>query len=603
MLYKQSREDLQSENAGHLNAGSVQHNTSWESRDVYTGEGKSSSSFSFKLFIFSAFLCIFAGAFLFYKMTVNPPSVQSDKISINLVTEPYAEGGQEQKLQVTISNNNSISLDEAKLSFFYDKGGSVTGEVQTETATKAIGQVMSLGVIKVDFPYTLYGALQEKRPLTVRLDYKIKGSNAIFPKETSTEVTLSTPPLFVNIEGVESVISGEQTEYTLVIKNNTSTSSPLSFLSFSAPAGFSLIKVSEPQVNKMYAWIIKSMKPGEEKRIKFTGVFTGVVGEKAALKGVIGSKKADEDKIQELFSMDIKDIAYSKPGLSAKLSLETDRGVSTILRKGDKVLVNIRYKNEGASKISYVEYKALLPMGIDPRQIFVNQNGYYDSSTRSIIWSSDAFDRFLNLGVGQEGVISFSFVLPEDYGDKSIPLEIYYKGVDAQIGKVAESSKDFSFAVSGSSAFNAYTIYKDDMMPNNGPLPPEVDTETTYTAVLTVSSQTDLNNAKVAFTVQSLYVKWLGSAIASSSVAYDTKTKIVLWNVGDLKKRETVTARMKFSIKPSLTHLGTSPALSSRLVFTAEDSVTKEKIEQILDPLTTTIKDGDPSSNLFNVIK
>lgn len=603
ILYKQSREHL-SETGPFVNPDEVvHHKTGWEHDDLYTGEYKSPSSFSFKIFIFSALLCIFAGAFLFYTLTVHPTSIDSKKITINLEASPYVDGGQPETLSVTISNGNAIALNEAKLTLVYDKGGTITGEPEKITESKDIGDIMPQAVIKQDFPFTLYGEKDERRPLAVRLDYKIKGSNAIFPKEVSTEVILSVPPLLVTIEGAESAISGEQTEYTIVVKNDTATSSPESILTLSAPTGFSLIKVSDPQIDKSYSWSIPRLISGEEKRITFRGVFTGVVGEKATLKATIGSKKDDTSSIDKLFSYDAKVIQYAKPGLTGDLSLSTDRGASTILRKGDKIDATISYRNDGDSKISYVQYSLGLPEGVDPRQVYVNQSGYYDTGTHSIIWSSDAYDKLLTLGAGQSGELTFSFTVPEEFKDTSLPLLLSSKGVDGTLGKPVQSSKDFSYLVSGSTAFSAYTIYQDELRPNTGPLPPKVNTETTFTGVLTVSSQTDIAGAKVAFTIPSLYVKYIEGSSASSTISYDTRSKLITWNIGDIKKDEKQVAHIKLSVKPSLTHLGTTPNISSKILLTGENAVTKEKIQQVSDPFTTAIKDGGGDFYIGNVIK
>ncbi len=603
ILYKQSREHLGGD-GNFVNPDEVvHHKAGWEHDDLDTGEYKSSSSLSFKIFIFSAFLCVFAGAFLFYTLTVHPTSIDSKKITINLEANPYVDGGQPEILNVTVSNGNAIALNEAKLTLVYDKGGTVTGEPEKITNSKDIGDIMPQAVIKQEFPFTLYGEKDERRPLAVRLDYKIKGSSALFPKEVSTEVTLSVPPLLVSVEGAESVISGEQIDYTIVVKNGATTPSPDALLLLSAPTGFSLIKVSEPQADKGFVWKIPKLNGGEEKRITIRGVFTGVVGEKATIRATVGSEKDDTTSIDKLFSYDAKVIEYAKPGLTGDITLQTDRGASSVLRKGDKVDATILYRNDGGSKISYIQYSLGLPEGVDPRQVYVNQSGYYDVGAHSIIWSSDAYDKLLTLGAGQGGVLTFSFVVPDDFKDASLPLLLVSKGIDGTLGKSTETSKDFSFLVSGSTAFSAYTLYQDDLRPNTGPLPPRVNVETTFTGVVTISSQTDISNAKVAFTVPSLYVKYLDGISASSTISYDARSKLITWNIGDIKKDEKQVAYIKLSVKPSLTHLGTAPSISSKILLTGEDSVTKGKIQQVSDPFTTAVRDGGSDYSIGTVIK
>ena len=593
MLYKQSRESLSGGEDFVNPSPSVHHKTGWEHDELYTGEHKSSSSLSFKVFTVSALLLIFAGAFFFYSVTVSPTTVDSKKIVINLEASPFVEGGREEVLKVSLSNNNNISLLDTKIIFTYDKGGTVTGEPDVISVSKDIGEILPLATLKQEFPYTLFGSQNEKRPLSVRLDYKIKGSNAVFPKESGTEVTVSAPPLLVTVEGATSVVSGEQYDYTVIIKNGASTSSPPALFVLAAPTGFSLIKSTDTQIDKSFSWAIAPLSPGEEKRFTIQGVFTGVTGEKATLKGSIGSRKEEASlSFGELFSYDVKVLEYIRPGLSSSLLLETDRGPSTTLRKGDKVTATIRHKNEGLSKVSYAEYSVRLPQTLDPRQIFVNQSGYYDVGTNSIIWSSDAYERLLALGAGQEGVLTFTFVVPNDFKDTSLPFTITSKGMNASLGKMVEIKKDFSYLVSGTTAFSAYTAFLDEERPNTGPIPPRVDTETTYTAIMTVSTQTDLQNASVVFSVPSLYVKYLDGIGASSTVSYDSKNKLVTWNIGTISKETPATVKIKLAVKPSLIHVGTSPNISSKIVLTAEDTVTKEKVQQIRDALTTQIKDG-----------
>jgi hypothetical protein len=598
MLYKQSRESLSGE-GDFVNPGAtVHHKTSWEHDDLYTGETKSSSSFSFKVFTVSALLLIFAGAFFFYSVTVSPTTVDSKKIVINLEVSPFVEGGREELLKVSLSNNNNISLLDTKIIFTYDKGGTVTGEPDIISVSKDIGEILPLAVIKQEFPYTLFGIQNEKRPLSVRLDYKIKGSNAVFPKESGTEVIVSAPPLLVTLEGPTSIVSGEQYDYTVIIKNSASTSSPPSLFVLTAPTGFSLIKSTDTQIDKSFSWAVAPLSPGEEKRFTIQGIFTGVSGEKSTLKGSIGSRKEESSlSFNELFSYDIKVLEYVRPGLSSALLLETDRGPSTTLRKGDKVTATILYKNEGLSKASYVEYLVRLPQTLDPRQIFVNQSGYYDVGTNSIIWSSDAYERFLSLGAGQDGALTFTFVVPNDFDATSLPFTVTSKGMNASLGKLVEIKKDFSYLVSGTTAFSAYTTFLDSERPNTGPIPPRVDTETTYTAIMTVSTQTDLQNASVVFSVPSLYVKYLDGIGASSTVSYDSKNKLVTWNIGVISKEVPATVKIKLAVKPSLIHLGASPNISSKIVLNAENTVTKEKVQQIRDALTTQIKDG--GSNFY----
>lgn len=570
--------------------------SSWEH------EEKKGVSFMVKLFLFTFFIAVGSGAFLYYKVMVKPVAVDNAKIDIAIDTPLEVQGGQENKALISLSNNNSIDLESAVLTLSYDKGGTLGRATEKVTLSKNLGTVASHGIMKAEFPYTVFGQTGEEKKLSFTLSYQIKGSTGVFPKEEEKSVRVSTPPLTVSVEGTESVVSGSQVNYTVSITNPTATSSKESLLTLSFPASFSLIRVSEKESDKKYAYKVPVLLPGEVKKIKVIGSLTGKIGEKTSLRATVGKPEGqDEDDDTTIYSYFVRTITIAKPGLNALLTAETESGGSS-LKKGERVKMTLVYKNESQNKISHITYSVQIPDSIDAGTVSVSGGGYFDSATRSLIWSPESVASFAELGAQNVGVVSFGFTVPPQFTNDSVPFTVSYSGTDATTHSEMVSTKDFAFDVRGSTDFSAYTLFYDIDSKHGGPIPPVVDKETYITGVLTISTETGLKDTKAVFSIPTLYVKWMGG-VGTTSVSYDARSKMVSWSPGLLEKNSTASVRFMLLVKPSLVHVGSSPQISSQVVFTATDISTGEKMTIAKDPLSTAVKDAGSNYALGVVIK
>jgi hypothetical protein len=153
-----------------------------------------------------------------------------------------------------------------------------------------------------------------------------------------------------------------------------------------------------------------------------------------------------------------------------------------------------------------------------------------------------------------------------------------------------------TWGVQGSATLSASTQYKNSPFQNTGPIPPEPNKETTYTAHLTVSAQNTLSGARVLFTLPA-YVTWREISSSPSTVTYDSKTRTVSWNAGALQQGSVAVVDIGVNVRPSQSHVGQMPAITSGIILDADEEVSHAHLHTVLSPLSTSIKGESWSEN------
>ena len=143
---------------------------------------------------------------------------------------------------------------------------------------------------------------------------------------------------------------------------------------------------------------------------------------------------------------------------------------------------------------------------------------------------------------------------------------------------------------------------------NTGPMPPRVDTPTTYTAVFSVTNNSNLvRGAKLTTTLPS-YVQYLNQvapSIERRNVTFDPTSRSLTWNIGDLEagpgygNRPPKELFVQLELTPSATQLGNSVDMTGEISLTRTDSFTdtslnfkQSALENILDDRDEQGSDG-----------
>lgn len=565
--------------------------TSWseDTPIIHAANDRTGLSFGAKFLIGAIGLLILVLSFAAWRMLSLQNVISEKNIDMVLDITPYVEGGESVPLGVSLSNRNEVDLLEASLTLIYNQGNGAQDEQEKIQVRRELGTVNAGGFKREDFDVVLYGSEAEARDITVKLEYRVPGSsNGKFTKVAVSQVVLKSPPISVHVEGPALLSAGQSGSFDVLVKNNTGTTTTASLVSVTLPTNFTVDETSPKASTRGTIWQVRPLTPGETYTIKITGRVSGSQGETATMRAIVGSVGGSVTEVGVVYSSFAYDIKLRSSPLLLTLTVDTDRATGDTLRYGDRAAVSMSYKNTSNEPLQDVSF--VLSIGGDApltKQVEPDQ-GYYNSIAGTVTWDKTGLKELTSLAPGQEGVlfVSIPIVLKGTNAPK-LTLNLTGKGT-AEIKKddvVATISK--TLVVQGSVSLSARTQYKNSPFPNTGPIPPEPNVETGYALHLTVSAQNALQNAKVSFLLPA-YVTWRNAG-DTTHVSYDAKTRTVTWNVGTLESGKTISTDVGVSVKPSQSHVGTSPSITGGIVLDADEVESRAHIRTTITGLTTYI--------------
>ncbi|MFA6608589.1 MAG: hypothetical protein WCT07_01625 [Candidatus Paceibacterota bacterium] len=545
-------------------------------------------SFGAKFLLVSSIILLGALSFTAWRVLSSRNVVSSANIDMTSEITPYIEGGEATPLILTLQNRNTSPLQEVSLTLMYKKGTGAQDEEEKVIEKRDLGTINANDYKRQEFEVTLYGSESESRDITMKLEYKVAGSAAVFSKVTTTTVVLKTPPISVRIDGPDTLSIGQNGTFTITIKNNTATTSLSSLLQLDIPNTFTL-ESSDPKPSaRGTVWSIPQLNPSEIKTITLLGSVYGSQGSVTTIKAQIGSREDSLNNIGVVYSSQTFDVHTRTSPLALSVSLDTDRGVSEALRYGDRTTLNITYKNNSDIQLHNIKLKlsvsgdAALYKQINP------DIGYYDSQAQTITWDKATISGLETLAPNAEGMVRV--IIPIALKGISSPtLKISFTGVGtAQETDDVVASISKSWVVQGSANISASTFYKNSPFQNMGPIPPQPNNDTTYTAHIAVSAQNALVNTSVSF-ILPVYVTWRGVTSDNANISYNANTRTVTWSINKIEAGKTVSSDIGISVRPSQSHVGQSPAITSGIVLDADEEVSKAHIRTTLSALNTFI--------------
>lgn len=544
------------------------------------------TSFGVKLLIFSTILLILALAFTGWRVFSLRNVVSSASIDLTGDISPFVEGGASTPLKVSLFNKNTSPLEEAVLTLMYKQGISAQDEQEKIQEKRVIGTIKPSEYKYQDFDVILYGSESEARDLTLKLEYKVAGSNAVFSKVVTTGTVLKTPPISVRVNGPQVLSVGQSGTFDIVVKNNSATTSLPSVLQLTLPTTFTTINEEPKSTSKGPTWAIKPLAPGDSEKVSLTGSVLGTQGETVTMRAVIGSQGERVSSVGVVYASQTADIKLRSSPLAVSLSLETDTGVSETLRYGDNAVLSVTYTNAGEAVLHDASFKLLLE-GDAPlfKQVRLDESGFYDSVKQTITWDSTSAGELASLAPGASRTFKVTIpVVTKGTNSPKLKASLTGSASDTTTEGVTVTTQK-TWVVQGSATLSAQTRYKNTELTNNGPVPPLPNTETTYTARFTVSAQNALVNTLVAFTLPT-YVTWKQTTTDSAKVTYDSRSKTVTWNLGTLEAGKTATIEMMLGVKPSQSHVGQTPAITSGIILDTDEQISGAHIRTTVPALT-----------------
>lgn len=544
------------------------------------------------------FLLSLAVAWYFFFVGGNTVSV--DKISINIQGPTAIAGGDTVPLSLTITNKNPVALDHATIEIDFPDGTRSADNVLDAYPryTEDLGALGSGATVMRSVKAVLFASAGATVTLPISLSYGASGSNAVFVKKLTYTLVISSTPLSISVDAPAEIVSGKQFHITLTVRSNATVPLNNVVLAGAFPFGF-VVESSTPTMSNS-TFLLGTLAPGATKTLVLTGALTGQDREQRVFHFTVGTAHSPGDTSLAVTYM-TQDAAFTiaAPFIHTALSVNGNSLDNAVLSPGALQSVALSYDNTLPTNVTNAIVRvALSGAAIDYGSV-QTARGFYDSSTRTIIFSADTDPAFASLSPGASGIGTFTFMTPPADSVVSSPLITFSISVSGtRVGQtnVLESvtnSSTYTARVATAVALSVSALHKGGPFANTGPIPPRANQTTNYAVVWNVQNSSNAVADGTVTATLPLYVTYTGVTAGTGSMRYDDTTRTVTWNVGDLAQRVSAQAFFQVALTPSTTQKGSAPFITGPTSFSGYDRFAGIQVTASADPVTTETK-GDP---------
>ena len=565
-----------------------------------------------KFFIFSIGFFVIALIFAFYIFFIGGNSVSNDNIEISVLGNAFAAGGEELPLQIEVVNKNNSSLELADLIVEYPKSSSGDLSQGTDRLRSSLGTIPAGGTVNENVKVVLFGEQGSIRPIKISLEYRVESSNAIFVKEKPYEVTISSAPINLSIDAPDEASPNQ--EIALNVKATLNATKPASsmLLRLDYPVGFEFESAKPAPSFGNNIWSLGDLSPGAERDISIVGKMVDVSDGEEKNFHVFSGSQSDSDKsiIGIIFNSLGHMITIKKPFIEAKLYINGVYQREYAVDAKTTVSGEIRWVNNLDTKINDLEIRAKFSGNALNRKTVSANQGFYNSSLNTIVWDKNTQGGFAEVNPGDSGSVSFS-VSPSSLFSASsgmlfeplINIDVSIKGSNALEGNAVQelaNSESKIIRVISDVGIAAKALYYSGPFTNTGPIPPKVDTQTTYTVVWTISNTSNnISKAQIRSTLPS-WMSFVGPiSPPAEDLTYNPSTKEIVWNIGGIPTGTGITTAdrevsFQVGLTPSISQIGTTPLITNNAILTGHDDFANVDITVNKNSLDTQLSD-DPA--------
>lgn len=552
--------------------------------------------------------------FTFFKFFGGSNIISGNNIDI-LVSGPVSvSGGEEFSLNVEVKNNNNVDLQVVDLQVEFPDGTRNTDDLSREL--KRYSEI--LGSIDVGnseeriIKAVLFGEENSQKEISINVEYRIPGSNAVFNKQKIYSLLVNSSPVNIKIVGVDEVNSNQQEDFEVEIVSNSLTKINDLVLKIDYPFGFNIISsnpISNEKNNNIF--VLGDLEPGGKRTIKISTIIQGQGGENRVIKFTVGTPQEGDNTIVKVpFSIVSKEVAIKESFITLDFGLNGLLGDKISIRNGSKVESIIAWKNNLSEKIYNMSVKLKITgLALDKNSIEV-EGGFYDSYTNTIVFDRQYNENFSVIKPADSGLLKFNFnIHPQaskpqvSFSNSIIKIETSVTGslIDNEATRseiLFSSNKDVKVTSDINLLSRAFRTV--GPFENTGPIPPKVDNKTTYTITWTVTNSfNNLKDVKVK-SFLSPNVGWIGNMDPEDKkISFNSDTGEIVWDIGDMKmdtgdKNPAETVSFQIFVIPSASQIGKEINLLEETIVSGVDVFSDEKIINSKSFINTNII-SDPS--------
>jgi len=479
-----------------------------------------------KVILFLLLLALVCGGAGYWTWQKN--SYSKDILKLELLGKEDATVAEEIEYTVKYKNNGDIRLEEAKLIFEYPQYSIVEDNILRKEID--LEDIYPGEEKTISFKTRLLGKEGDIKKANVRLSYKPKNLKAKYESSTSLATRIKSVPLTFEFDMPSRIEPLKDFKFRLNYFSNIDY--PILGLRVVAdyPSGYEF-KESAPRDLEKKEWEVGVLNRAEGGRIEVTGQLSGGVGEDELFRAKIGTWRDGEFVV---LKEAIKGASIIEPSLDMAQKINSNPKFTA--SPGDWLHYEVSFKNIGKDSLDSLILINKLEGNFFDFSTIKSDYGSFQPGDNSIIFDWKKVPKLQILSSMEEGSVEFWVKLKDDLG---VAKNSEIKNTIT----LNQAREEFVTKVNSKIFLSQRGYFQDEIFGNDGPIPPQTGSETTYTIMWQVKNYSnDVNNAKVK-AVLSEGVRLTGKIFPedqSSKLAFDSQSREIVWAVGDLKAGEGI---------------------------------------------------------------
>ena len=505
-----------------------------------------------------------------------------------------ASVGDEVMYKVEYINNTKTTLSDLNFLFYYPEGSTsikngTVFEEETEGFTVDSLEPGQKG--EREFRAFIVGDKGNIKSAKIILSFKAGNLKSSFEKSDSISTTIVDMPVDLTLVSLPNATAGQNISYILDYRNESGDDISDLLFEFSYPDSFVAKSFTPLPDQGNNIWLLPALKKGAGARISIQGILNGKEGEN---KFINVQLKRKVDNIYINYEKASSVTVISNPVLN--LSILVNDSTEYSAHPGDNLRYTIKYGNNSNFSISGLNLSVKLDGEMYDLSTLNTSGGFFDYSTKTILWSAGTVSEFVSLYPKVKGQISFSVSLKPVFTSGGSSQDRFVKttaelrtpdvpaGIDSE--ELAVSTSHVT-KIGTQPTFIQEAYYNDLASSSLGPLPPVAGQETFFTVHWQITNPgNDLSNVKIAGKLPA-GVSWVDEANVSpgnlDKPAYNPDTQEVTWSLPTVAYGVGVNTlkydgAFRVKIKPASSQEGSSITLLNNVKFSGTDSYTKQSI-------------------------
>jgi len=528
--------------------------------------------------------------------------VSSDNVDMTIVGPATVAGGDPTNWSISVENKNKTDIEGVDLIAEFPVGTKDPSAPTQDLGKKdiSLGTINASQVAQGNFQAIFFGAQGDTQTIKFTVEYRTADSNAVFYKEKDIPISISSSPISVSINGLDSVNSGQPMTLALTISSNSTNILNNVALEVDYPFGWTTLATDPNPSVAQNIWNLADLAAGATTTISISGSINGQNGDSDAIRATAGIAST-EGTIGTAIASTVHTVSIEKPFLAATISLDGQSSDTYAAPIGKTINATIDWQNTGLTRITNGQIiVALDGNALDPSSVNTS-DGYYNSQTNTITWSGGRVSDLADIAPGASGEFHFSFTsLPNisNMNNASISLDLSASGQRTDESNVTQnisSESTQTVKIVSNISIASRAMRTSQLMQNSGPFPPKENQTTNYTIIWTAADTSNGASGTKVYATLPPDVTFTGIMSPSNAdVSYSSSTGAIIWNLGTLSPSATQELDFQVALTPSANQVGSSADLVSGATITGTDNFADVTVQSSAPALTTLIT-SDPS--------